>query len=236
MVVPVVLGKSSFDYTPMRSEQARLAKTLVIPSPRDKDDTSATLEIEDDQATPFKYPTFIKVRYGKEGSLPIFELWTKDNFDQEYKVSKEMITAGTINPPPYTLQAPATLASYQNPANVGTTIQGINDDPLVGGTLFQSNVSDSYAIDPITGDVYRNAYWDVSNPANPTIRDNAGRVPSNAAFTGQLIGSVKFDGVTGLALAAINTRIADISNAVEGVTKVLSVCSSNYDSVISLIR
>lgn len=215
MVVPVVLGKSTFDYNPLRAEQTRLAKTLVLPSPRDKDDTSQTLEIEDDQAVPFKYPTFIKMRYDKEGSLPVFELWMKDNFDQEYKVSKEdLTTGGTIG---------GTLGS----------VQGINDDPLVGGTLFQSFVNNNYAVDPITGDIYRNAYWDV---VNKTIRDSGNRVPSDGGFTAQLIGSVKFDGITGLGLAAINTRIADISNAVEGVTKVLSVASSNYDSVISLIR
>lgn len=229
MVVPVVLGSSTFDYTPMRKEQARLAKTLVLPSPRDKDDTAQTLEIEDNQATPFKYPTFIKVRYDKDGSLPNFELWMKDNFDQEYKISKERPfvngVAGAV------------------PAGIGTTTQGVNDDPLVGGILFQSQVANSYAVNPITGDVWRNAYWD---PSTRQIKNWNNVAEGNAAFytpggggtppAPQLIGSVKFDGVTGLALAAVNTRIADISNAVEGVTKILSVCSGNMDAVIALIR
>lgn len=234
MVVPVVLGMSTFDYTPLRSEQARLSKTLVLPSPRDKDDTAQTLEIEDDQATPFKYPTFIKVRYGKEGSLPTFELWTKDNFDQEYKVSKESYDGG------FTIQLPNVTytisdASYTSPASIGsaTSIQGINDDPLVASTLYQSRVNDSYAVNPITGEIFRNAFWDANNRV---IKDKNGTPAGVAGFTGQLIGSVKFDGVTGLGLAAINTRIAEISNAVEGVTKVLSVTSSNMDAVINLIR
>jgi len=215
MVVPVVLGKSTFDYNPLRSEQNRLAKTLVLPSPRDKDDTAQTMEIEDDQATPFKYPTFIKVRYDQEGTLPIFELWMKDNFDQEYKVSKESLTGA-------------------NPGAIGTSTQGINDDPLVApANAFQSNVNNSYAVNPITGDIYRNAWWDHTTR---TIRDATGLAETALGFAGELIGSVKFDGVTGLALAAVNTRIADVSNAVEGVTKVLSVCSGNMDAVINLIR
>ncbi|MEZ0373417.1 MAG: hypothetical protein ACAI44_30290 [Candidatus Sericytochromatia bacterium] len=215
MVVPVVLGRSTFDYAPLRSEQSRLAKTLVLASPRDKDDTAQTMEIEDDQATPFKYPTFIKLRYGKEGTLPIFELWMKDNFDQEYKVSKESLSGA-------------------NPGGVGTSTQGINDDPLVApANNFLSNVNNSYAINPITGDIYRNAWWDA---VNRVIRDATNQTETTAGFTGELIGSVKFDGVTGLGLAAINNRIADISNAVEGVTKCLSVAAGNMDAVISLIR
>jgi hypothetical protein len=53
---------------------------------------------------------------------------------------------------------------------------------------------------------------------------------------GTLVGTVKFDGVTGLALAAINTRIADISNSVEGLTKVLSVVGGNLEATLNLIR
>ncbi len=222
MVVPVVLAGCSFDYTPMRREQARLSKTLVLPSPRDKDDTAQTLEIEDNQATPFKYPTFIKVRYDKEGNLPVFELYVKDNFDQEYKISKERRFNSRNN-------------TYIDPTLNGTltTTQGVNDDPLVAGTLFQSQVNNNYAVDPITGEIYRNAYYD---EGARVIRDNNGNTPTNGAFIGQRVGTIKFDGITGLGLAAVNTRIADISNAVEGVTKVLSVASSNMDAVINLVR
>lgn len=242
MVVPIVLGRSTFSYEPLRAEQARLAKTLVLPSPRDKDDTAQTLEIEDNQATPFKYPTFVKVRYGKEGTLPIFELWMKDNFDQEYKVSKESVDGGaTIQPPPYTMTLPGG-GPYTSPAQIGSTDQGINDDPQVSGTIHLSRVRDSYAINPVTGDIWRNAFWD-ANPATgrPTIRNAAGVAEGQPGFLAgangpQLIGTIKFDGATGLALAAVNTRIADISNAVEGITKVLSVASSNIDNVINLIR
>lgn len=214
MVVPVAFGTASFDYRPMRAEQARLSRTLVLPSPRDKDDTAQVLEIEDDQATPFKYPTFIKVRYDKEGTLPIFELWLKDNFDQEYKVSKERLLGGPI------------------PGAIGTSTKAINDDPLTAaGPL--SDVNDSFAVNPITGDVYRNAYWD--STVNLII-DAAGLNPSDAAFSGALVGNIKYDGVTGLALAAVNSRIADISNSIEGVTKVLSVALSNLDAVFQTIR
>ncbi|PKL78470.1 MAG: hypothetical protein CVV27_03250 [Candidatus Melainabacteria bacterium HGW-Melainabacteria-1] len=220
MVVPVVLGQSTFDYAPMRAEQARLAKTLVIPSPRDKDDTSATMEIEDDQATPFKYPTFIKVLYGKEGTLPTFQLWMKDNFDQEFKVSKERRIDANGN--------------YIDVVPGLATTQGINDDPLVApANNFQSFVNNNFAINPVTGDIFRNAYWD---EGLRQVIDANGNAESNPLFIGQRLGTIKFDGITGLGLAAINSRIADISNAVEAVTKVLSVTSGNMDAVINLIR
>lgn len=221
MVVPVVLGKATFDYRPLRAEQARLSKTLVLPSPRDKDDTAQVFEIEDDQPTPFKYPTFIKVRYERDGDLPIFELWVKDNFDQEYKVSKERRFNRATN-------------AYIDGIPALNTTQGINDDPLVAPpNAFLSNVNNNFAVDPITGEIYRNAYWDESLRQ---ILDAGGLNPSQGGFQGQLLGTVKFDAVSGLALAAINTRIADISNAVEGVTKVLSVSSSNMDAVLSIIK
>lgn len=220
MVVPVVLAGCSFDYTPMRRDQSRLAKTLVLPSPRDKDDTAQVLEVEDNQVTPFKYPTFIKVRYDKEGGLPLFELYVKDNFDQEYKISKERRIDRT--------------GAYIDPVPVIAGTQGINDDPLVApANAFQSQVNNNYAVDPITGEIYRNAYYD---EGAKTIRDAGGLTPTQGLFAGQRVGTLKFDGVTGLGLAAINTRIADISNAVEGVTKVLSVCSGNMDAVINLVR
>ena len=216
MVVPVAFGTASFDYRPLRAEQARLSKTLGLPSPRDKDDTAQVLEIEDDQTTPFKYPTFIKVRYDREGSLPIFELWLKDNFDQEYKVSKESLNGA--NPGGIGGATPSTIA--------------INDDPLTAaGPL--SNVNNSFAVNPITGDIYRNAYWD---NIDKVIRDRLDQDPSNAAFEGDLVGNIKYDGVTGLALASVNSRIADISNSIEGVTKVLSVAISNLDAVFAVIR
>src|SRR5690606_21457168 len=118
------------------------------------------------------------------------------------------------------------------------TTQGINDDPLIGPTPplpgdFLSRVNNNFAVDPITGEIYRNAYWDESLRQ---ILDACGLNPSQMGFQGQLLGTVKFDAVSGLALAAINTRIADISNAVEGVTKVLSVSSSNMDAVLSIIK
>ncbi len=218
MVVPVAFGTASFDYRPMRAEQARLSRTLVIPSPRDKDDTSQVLEIEDDQAVPFKYPTFIKVRYDKEGTLPIFELWLKDNFDQEHKVSKESLD-GTIQPDIF-------------PQTDPPSSQPINDDPLTAA-LALNNVNDSFAVNPITGDIYRNAYWD---NIDKVVKDGAGNPPSDATFTGTLVGNIKYDGVTGLALAAVNSRIADISNSIEGVTKVLSVAIGNLDAVFAIIR
>lgn len=191
MAVPVVIGKSTFDYKPLRNEQARLSKTMVVPSPRDKDDTSQILEVVDDQATPFKYPTFIKVFFDKPGQLPRFELWMKDNFDVEYNLSQG-------------------LASI-----------GINDNPLVAGVTYQSNVAANYVISPVTGEIRRGG----------TLNATTGLVTG-----GTLVGTVKFDGVTGLALAAINTRIADISNAVEGMTKVLSVVSGNLDTTLNLIK
>ena len=61
--------------------------------------------------------------------------------------------------------------------------------------------------------------------------------PATGLITGGTqVGTVKFDGVTGLALAAINTRIADISNAVEGMTKILGIVSSNMAATMNLIR
>lgn len=213
MVVPVAFGTASFDYRPMRAEQARLSKTLVLPSPRDKDDTAQVLEIEDDQEVPFKYPTFIKMRYGKEGTLPIFELWLKDNFDQEYKVSKESLDGTT-------------------PAGVGTSTQPINDDPLTAAGAL-NDVNNSFAINPITGEIYRNAYWDAT--AN-LIFDADGDDPSDPNFDGVLVGATKYDAVTGLALASVNNRIADISNSIEGVTKVLSVVIGNLDNALNVIR
>lgn len=227
MVVPVVLGSCTFDYRPLRSEQSRLSKTLVLPSPRDKDDTSLVLEVEDDPAmtvngsppnpkrVPFKYPSFIKVRYDKEGDLPIFELWMKDNFDQEHKISKERTLTGPV------------------PPNIGTSRITINDNPLTGLADPDGEVNDSFAVNPITGDIYRNAYWDATTKE---IRDAGNLTPDQTGFAGDLLGTVKFDGVTGLALAAVNTRIADISNAVEGVTKVLSATISNIDAVLNVVR
>ncbi len=235
MVVPVVLGMSSFDYRPLRFEQSRLSKTLVLPSPRDKDDTALSLEVEDDQDVPFKYPTFIKVRYDKEGDLPLFELWMKDNFDQEYKISKEH---RKIRPDGSREAAPT---------NVGTSTIGINDDPLVAPAppnpaAFLSRVNNSFAVNPITGEIYRNAYWDEETQQ---IRDADGdsvagvRLSDGSTgntFNGTLVGTIKYDAVTGLALAAVNTRISDISNAVEGVTKVLQVASQQIQNVLDIIR
>lgn len=224
MVVPVVIGGSVFNFEPLRKEQSRLAKTLVLPSPRDKDDTAVTLEVEDDQATPFKYPTFIKVRYERDGDLPIFELWLKDNYDQEYKISKERrfdrLTNNYVDGDP-------------GPVIAGGDTEEINDDPLVAGNNFQSEVNNNFAVNPITGEIFRNAYWD---ERDRVIYDENGVSPDDAAFEGDYMGTVKFDGVTGLALAAINTRIADISNAVEGVTKVLSIVNGNMDQTLSLIK
>lgn len=250
MVVPVVLGGSTFDYRPLRSEQSRLAKTLVLPSPRDKDDTSQVMEIEDDPSigggagaapnpnrVPFKYPSYIKVRFDKANDLPIFELWTKDNFDQEHKISKESLDGGgTISaatvPNNYVNQAGG--AAYDTTvANVGTTRTQINDNPLVGGNQHDGAINDSFAINPITGEIYRNAFWD---HLNRVIKDSSGTIAGAVGFSGDLLGTVKFDGITGLALAAINTRIADISNAVEGVTKVLSVAIGNIDAVLNVVR
>ncbi|PIQ26059.1 hypothetical protein COW36_02360 [bacterium (Candidatus Blackallbacteria) CG17_big_fil_post_rev_8_21_14_2_50_48_46] len=191
MAVPVVIGKSTFDYAPLRQEQSRLSKTMVIPSPRDKDDTAQTLEVVDNQATPFKYPTFIKTFFDKPGQLPRFELWMKDNFDQEYNLAQ------------------------------GAASIGINDDPLVAGFTAQSNVAANYVISPVTGEIRLGG----------TLNATTGLVTG-----GTLVGTVKFDGVTGLALAAINTRIADVSNAVEGMTKILSVVSGNLDTTLNLIK
>lgn len=227
MVVPVVLGATSFDFNTPRSEQARLSRALVLPSPRDKDDTSQVMELEDEPTdsnparVPFKYPTFVKVRFDKEGALPIFELWMKDNFDQEFKISKER-RVDPLNPANYIDVAPT----------IGTT-QDINVNPLVGSSPPDGRVNNNFAINPITGEVYRNAYWD---QGARVIRDSAGNTPIDNNFLGDLVGTIKFDGVTGLALAAINTRIAAVSNAIEGMTKVLSVTSSNYDAVIQLVR
>lgn len=191
MSVPVVIGKSTFDYKPLRNEQSRLSKTMVVPSPRDKDDTAQILEVVDSQPTPFKYPTFIKVFFDKPGQLPRFELWMKDNFDVEYNLSQ------------------------------GAASIGINDNPLVAGFSPQSNVAANYVISPVTGEIR----------AGGTLNPVTGLVTG-----GSLVGTVKFDGVTGLALAAINTRIADVSNAVEGMTKVLSVVSGNLDTTLNLIK
>lgn len=250
MVVPVVFGNSTFDYAPLRAQQARLSKTLVLPSPRDKDDTAQNLEIEDDPSigggagaapdpnrVPFKYPTFIKVRFEKEGDLPIFELWMKDNFDQEHKISKEEIDGsgalnGTTIPANHINGAGA--AAYDTTfGNVGNTTVQINDNPLIAGNQHDGAVNNSFAVNPITGDIYRNAYWD---HVDRVVRDAGGNTPDVAAFAGDLLGTVKFDGATGLALAGVNTRIAGYSNAVEGITKVLSVVSGNIDAVLSVIR
>lgn len=243
MVVPVVLGATAFDFNTPRNEQARLSRALVLPSPRDKDDTSQVMELEDQPTAsnpdrvPFKYPTFVKVRFDKTGALPVFELWMKDNFDQEHKISKESLDGGA------TISNATIPANYINGtntgvydttiANVGNTVARINTNPLVGGSPTDGEINNSFAVNPITGEVFRNAYWD---QVNRVIRDNAGNTPIDNNFLGDLVGTIKFDGVTGLALAAINTRIAAVSNAIEGMTKVLSVTSGNYDAVIQLVR
>ncbi|MBF2053093.1 MAG: hypothetical protein IGS03_06460 [Candidatus Sericytochromatia bacterium] len=228
MVVPVVLGATAFDFNTPRNEQARLSRALVLPSPRDKDDTSQVMELEDEPTAsnpdrvPFKYPTFVKVRFDKQGALPIFELWMKDNFDQEFKISKER-RVDPLDP-----------TTYIEPPPAVNTTQDINVNPLVAGSPPDGRVNNNFAINPITGEVYRNAYWD---QGARVIRDANGDTPIDIAnFDGDLVGTIKFDGVTGLALAAINTRIAAVSNAIEGMTKVLSVTNSNYDAVIGLIR
>lgn len=227
MVVPVVLGATAFDFNTPRNEQARLSRALVLPSPRDKDDTSQVMELEDQPTAsnpdrvPFKYPTFVKVRFDKSGALPIFELWMKDNFDQEFKVSKER-RVDPLDPATYIDVVPAL-----------NTTQLINENPLIGTSPPDGEVNNNFAVNPITGEVYRNAYWD---QGARVIRDSAGNTPIDNNFLGDLVGTIKFDGVTGLALAAINTRIAAVSNAIEGMTKVLSVTSGNYDAVIQLVR
>lgn len=227
MVVPVVLGSTAFDFNTPRNEQARLSRALVLPSPRDKDDTAQVMELEDippavvNSRVPFKYPTYVKVRFDKDGALPIFELWMKDNFDQEHKISKER----RVDP-----QDPGT---YIDGVPALTTRQQINQNPLIGGSPPDGEVNNNFAINPITGEVFRNAYWD---QRERTIVDANGNTPIDNNFAGDLVGTIKFDGVTGLALASINTRIAAVSNAIEGMTKVLSVTSSNYEAVIGLIR
>jgi hypothetical protein len=188
MAVPVVLGRTSFDYAPLRSDQSRLAKTMVVPSPRDKDDTAQVFEVVDNQATPFKYPTFIKTFFDKPGSLPRFELWMKDNFDAEFSLSQGVAATQPIN--------------FLNGASLST-------------------VPANYVVSPVTGEINRGG---TINPATGLITG------------GTQVGTVKFDGVTGLALAAINTRIADISNAVEGMTKILGIVSSNMAATMNLIR
>lgn len=188
MVVPVAFGKSSFDYAPMRSEQSRLSKLLVQASPRDKDDTSKTLEVEDNQTPPSKYPTFIKMTYGKEGTLPQFDLYMKDNNDVEFKISGNA---------------------------VGSTVS------INGGT---ATVRSDFTVSPITGDINFGSLF--AGPYDGFTYTT----------TGTNVGTTKFDGITGLALASINNRIADVSNAVEGMTKVLSVVVGNIDNVLNTIR
>ena len=183
MAVPVVLGASTFDYTGLRKEQARLSKMLLLPSPRDIDDTSQVFEVADSNSPPTKYSTFIKVAYDKEGSVPKFTLFMKDNIDTEFDLS----TAGPV--------------------------------VVAGGFSVNSN----YQISPITGEVRQGGVLLANGTFDP-------------ATPGTLKGTVKFDGVSGLSLATINERIADVSNAIEGLTKILSVVSSNIDAVINTIR
>lgn len=194
MVVPVAFGKSSFDYAPLRSEQSRLSKLLVQPSPRDKDDTSKTFEVEDNQSPPSKYPTFIKMTYGAEGSLPRYELYMRDNFDVEFQISGGAV-GGTAS--------------------------------INGGT---ATVPTDFTVSPITGNINSGSVF------NPTYDGGATQTGTSYTTLGINVGTVKFDGVTGLALASINNRIADVSNAVEGVTKVLSVVVGNIDNVLNTIR
>lgn len=183
MAVPVVLGSSSFDYIALRAEQARLSKQLLIPSPREQDDTSKVFEVEDNQTPPTKYPTYIKVTYDPSVPFPQFRLYMKDNLDVEIDLSA--VGPLTIN------GAANNIASAQ------------------------------YAISPITGQIAQGT----------TVNATTGLLVG-----GTLRGVVKFDGVTGLSLAALNERIADISNAIEGITKVLSVVSGNIDAALNVIR
>lgn len=59
---------------------------------------------------------------------------------------------------------------------------------------------------------------------------------NNNAGDDNHLGQVKFSAATGLEVAQINTRIAELNNALDGLTKVLTVLQSNVDAGISLIR
>lgn len=64
---------------------------------------------------------------------------------------------------------------------------------------------------------------------------NSGRIYRNNT-AGEVLGVAKFEAVAGLQVAQINARLADVNNALDALTKVLTVLNSNLDAGISLIR
>lgn len=213
MAVPVVLGASSFDFRGLRAEQSRLSKLLVKASPRDVNDTSAILEVNDSQVPPSKYPAYIKAVPRDDGTgANDFLLYMKDNFDQEFQIG----TTTTTFPTPPLVGAPGQGGGGNAPGST-IAINGTAPGPAPPAIVIPSD----FMIDSRTGEIFQGREY-----------DGAGVLQ----IAGTQVGLVKFDGATGLELATINDRIADVSNAVEGMTKILGVVSGNLDTAVNLIR
>ena len=96
MTVPVRLGASTFDFEPLRQEQTRVSKSLLKPTARDQADPSQAFMVSDiASATEVAntYSTYIKMYYTKEGDVPTYRLYMKDNLNVEHELAST--TAGT---------------------------------------------------------------------------------------------------------------------------------------------
>lgn len=173
MVVPVVYNNSVFDFNSLRAEQSRISREMMNASPRDIKNTSEIFEVEDNAVPPNRYPTFLRTFYGEEGSEPTFELYMRDQFDQEFKLS-----------------------------NTGSAVAINKGDNQI-------------------------------NPANFSINSRTGQIFNEA---GTEVGGIKFDGVAGLAMGTLGLRLTEVSNTIDGLSKVLTVAGATLDAAINTIR
>lgn len=73
-------------------------------------------------------------------------------------------------------------------------------------------------------------------PDGTTLAIQAGDIVQDPGTAKKIVGRIKFEGESGLALAQINNRMADMNNVIEVLAKVLSTQSDMFNSASGIVR
>jgi len=94
--------------------------------------------------------------------------------------------------------------------NVEHALDGSEGDPVtIDAAPDTSTVVANYLIDPVTGKITQGV---------------------------NTVGYIKFEAESGLSLATINSRLSDINQALDGMTKVMTAVVGTLDNAMNLIR
>lgn len=224
MTIAVSISGVSYDHaTALASEQRRIAQFLTFASPRDIDDLSQIMKytwpsgafsVTNDTGPTLTlssrtdFNTFIQTAFTPSGR-PSFSVYVRDdNGDLHY------------------------LSGSNGTNNVQVaTADDTGSSALIGK---MARLPDNTIIQIQPGDIVRNGNQAVAAGSTPPA---VGSTTTNiAANTAVVVGRVKFEAESGLALAAINTRIADINTVIESLAKILSIQSDMFNAASGLVR